>query len=368
MLAEAMFVLGPIRIYFLSITQGECYSIHHFLASWDYWSGTSNTNGEERWSGPCPDQDSDRYGNSLPIFKHSAICLLFLHNKPSFSPQQLFIFSDVDTVVTLPKRFQGSHVGSFLLYCRCAYCDSRLSLTYESFPFRVLHILFVSPDYNAPPDASLNSNVGLYTPTPPLYGSPSTPPWWSIYRFLFYSPMRSSTMLSTATLAFSLMPLLSHCVPLLGVDPGEKAGLEHKRDDNFVTQAQFVTASTISVTPALSSPSAAASIPPDAFPTRPAASGSPQPAPSQPQAAASVPAPAVPLIMAYYPDWASFAPEKIDFKRFDWIDFAFAVPDRNFNLAWDDPKAPDMLRRLVSTAHAGGKKVKLSVGGWSGSK
>ena len=76
----------------------------------------------------------------------------------------------------------------------------------------------------------------------------------------------------------------------------------------------------------------------------------------------------MPLVMAYYPDWASFEPEKIDFKRFDWIDFAFAVPDRNFNLKWDDPKAPGMLRRLVSTAHAGSKKAKLSIGGWSGSK
>jgi chitinase len=72
--------------------------------------------------------------------------------------------------------------------------------------------------------------------------------------------------------------------------------------------------------------------------------------------------------MAYYPDWASFDPEKIDFKRFDWIDFAFAVPDKKYNLTWDDPKAPAMLRRLVSTAHGGNKKVKLSVGGWSGSK
>lgn len=77
--------------------------------------------------------------------------------------------------------------------------------------------------------------------------------------------------------------------------------------------------------------------------------------------------PTLPLVMAYYPDWASFDPEKIDFNRFDWIDFAFAVPDSNFNLTWDDPAAPDMLRRLVTHAHAGNKKVKLSVGGWSGS-
>lgn len=74
------------------------------------------------------------------------------------------------------------------------------------------------------------------------------------------------------------------------------------------------------------------------------------------------------MVMAYYPDWASFPPENIDFKRFDWIDFAFAVPDADFGLTWDDPGAPGMLHRLVNTAHAGGKKVKLSVGGWSGSK
>ncbi len=78
-----------------------------------------------------------------------------------------------------------------------------------------------------------------------------------------------------------------------------------------------------------------------------------------------------PLLMAYYPDWTGdeFPPEKIDFSRFDWIDFAFAVPDKSFALTWDDPDvAPDLLRRLVNLAHAQGKKVKLSVGGWTGSK
>ncbi|KAI0650353.1 glycoside hydrolase [Trametes meyenii] len=75
--------------------------------------------------------------------------------------------------------------------------------------------------------------------------------------------------------------------------------------------------------------------------------------------------------MAYYPDWAgdAFPPEKIDFSRFDWIDFAFAVPDAQFNLTWDgSDDAPELLRRLVSRAHAAGKKVKLSVGGWTGSR
>ncbi|KAI0677163.1 glycoside hydrolase [Trametes maxima] len=75
--------------------------------------------------------------------------------------------------------------------------------------------------------------------------------------------------------------------------------------------------------------------------------------------------------MAYYPDWAAdaFPPEKIDFSRFDWIDFAFAVPGPDFNLTWDgSDDAPDLLHRLVARAHAAGKSVKLSVGGWTGSR
>ncbi|KIL68084.1 glycoside hydrolase family 18 protein [Amanita muscaria Koide BX008] len=78
-----------------------------------------------------------------------------------------------------------------------------------------------------------------------------------------------------------------------------------------------------------------------------------------------------PLVMGYYSDWASgdLPPEKIDFTHFDWIDFAFALPDETFRLVWDDPDtAPDLLRRLVNAAHAKQKKVKLSVGGWTGSK
>lgn len=78
-----------------------------------------------------------------------------------------------------------------------------------------------------------------------------------------------------------------------------------------------------------------------------------------------------PLVMTYYPDWVadSFPPEKIDFSRFDWIDFAFAVPDQNYGLGWDgSSSAPDLLGRLVSLAHGKGKKVKLSIGGWTGSK
>lgn len=77
-----------------------------------------------------------------------------------------------------------------------------------------------------------------------------------------------------------------------------------------------------------------------------------------------------PLVMGYYPDWAGddFPPEKIDFTRYNWIDFAFAVPMADYSIGWDDEKAPDTLRKLVQLAHAGNAKVKLSIGGWTGSK
>ncbi|KAF8272570.1 glycoside hydrolase superfamily [Lactarius quietus] len=71
--------------------------------------------------------------------------------------------------------------------------------------------------------------------------------------------------------------------------------------------------------------------------------------------------------MAYYPGWVgdAFLPERIDFSRFDWIDYAFAEPDENFALGQE---GSNTLSRLVSVAHNNGKKVKLSVGGWDGSK
>jgi chitinase len=77
-----------------------------------------------------------------------------------------------------------------------------------------------------------------------------------------------------------------------------------------------------------------------------------------------------PLVMAYYPDWAgpSFGPEKINYALYDWIDFAFAIPDASFRVTWDSPGSTLTLQRLVQSAHEKGAKVKLSIGGWTGSK
>jgi len=75
--------------------------------------------------------------------------------------------------------------------------------------------------------------------------------------------------------------------------------------------------------------------------------------------------------MGYYPVWRAkvLPPENIDFERVDWIDFAFAIPNETFGLNWDgSDNAPGILMRLVDVAHQHGKKVKLSVGGWGGSR
>ncbi|WVR00132.1 hypothetical protein IAU59_007274 [Kwoniella sp. CBS 9459] len=75
------------------------------------------------------------------------------------------------------------------------------------------------------------------------------------------------------------------------------------------------------------------------------------------------------LMNAYYPDWSGWylPPESVDWSRFDVIDFAFALPTAEFGLQFTQDNSADLLNRLVKLAHAAGKRVKLSVGGWTGS-
>ncbi|WVF72941.1 hypothetical protein IAT40_007759 [Kwoniella sp. CBS 6097] len=75
------------------------------------------------------------------------------------------------------------------------------------------------------------------------------------------------------------------------------------------------------------------------------------------------------LMNAYYPDWSGWylPPETVDWSRFDVIDFAFALPTAEFGLQFTQDDSADLLNRLVKTAHAAGKRVKLSIGGWTGS-
>ncbi|WWD19694.1 hypothetical protein CI109_104158 [Kwoniella shandongensis] len=75
------------------------------------------------------------------------------------------------------------------------------------------------------------------------------------------------------------------------------------------------------------------------------------------------------LMNAYYPDWSGYylAPESVDWSRFDVVDFAFALPTADYGLEFTQYDSASLLTRLVSTAHAAGKRVKLSIGGWTGS-
>ena len=85
-----------------------------------------------------------------------------------------------------------------------------------------------------------------------------------------------------------------------------------------------------------------------------------------PAFAAHTPVVKGPLLSAYYPDWVtdSLPPENIDMSRLDWIDFAFGTLNQDFSVGVSE----DTLNRLVSAAHAKGTKVKLSIGGWDGSR
>ncbi|KAG8743978.1 hypothetical protein FRC10_011052 [Ceratobasidium sp. 414] len=116
----------------------------------------------------------------------------------------------------------------------------------------------------------------------------------------------------------------------------------------------------------------------------------PTPTPTRASAPASTSDEDKPIMATYFPDWTGdeFPPEKVDFNRFAWVDFgkstfrlitsdemteracalkAFAVPDANRQLKFTSDGSEDLLRRLVSAAHGHGSKVKLSVGGWTGS-
>ncbi|KAJ9108777.1 hypothetical protein QFC21_000097 [Naganishia friedmannii] len=75
------------------------------------------------------------------------------------------------------------------------------------------------------------------------------------------------------------------------------------------------------------------------------------------------------LVAAYYPDWSvwTFPPSNLDFSRLDVVDFAFAIVNAQYGLEFTQYNSEDTLNWLVSVAHAAGKKVRLSVGGWTGS-
>lgn len=72
------------------------------------------------------------------------------------------------------------------------------------------------------------------------------------------------------------------------------------------------------------------------------------------------------LVMTYFVDWAPRS--NMNYALFDYIDFAFALPDAEYKLIFDSPDAPSLLHKLVAEAHASSTFVKLSIGGWTGSQ
>ena len=75
------------------------------------------------------------------------------------------------------------------------------------------------------------------------------------------------------------------------------------------------------------------------------------------------------MTAGYYPDWTvwTYPVSALDWSKLDVVDFAFAIPDVNFQLQFLQYNSLDTLRELVSAGHAAGKKVRLSIGGWTGS-
>lgn len=55
-------------------------------------------------------------------------------------------------------------------------------------------------------------------------------------------------------------------------------------------------------------------------------------------------------------------------KKLTLLFSAFAVPNATFHLNFDQDNSGDLLHRLTKLAHTANKRVKLSVGGWGGSK
>ncbi|THH32949.1 hypothetical protein EUX98_g1250 [Antrodiella citrinella] len=183
--------------------------------------------------------------------------------------------------------------------------------------------------------------------------------------------MTTYTTLAPSPVASSPVPAVSPQAadvpssPAVASSPGATPAIDHTPSPLSTT----VYTTTVIPTQDTPPPSPVSPMPPPSSPT----SDSPSPPIATPPVSSNKQGspPSRPEVMAYYPDWvtADFPPEKIDFNRLDWIDYAFAVPDASYNVQWDGADdGGQFLTRLVNAAHAAGKKVKVSIGGWTGSR
>ncbi|TNY19076.1 glycoside hydrolase [Rhodotorula diobovata] len=70
----------------------------------------------------------------------------------------------------------------------------------------------------------------------------------------------------------------------------------------------------------------------------------------------------------YYPDWVEdvMPPEALNYKMFDLINYAFALPTSDYVVSLPDYSG-SILKRVVKLAHGNNTKVNLAVGGWTDS-
>ena len=70
-------------------------------------------------------------------------------------------------------------------------------------------------------------------------------------------------------------------------------------------------------------------------------------------------------IVGYYPGWTQVSPTSIDYKKYTIINYAFYVTTEAGGVIDFDGNGPRLIPQIVSSAHAAGTKVVISVGGWN---
>ncbi|KAI9502661.1 hypothetical protein GGI25_003516 [Coemansia spiralis] len=71
-----------------------------------------------------------------------------------------------------------------------------------------------------------------------------------------------------------------------------------------------------------------------------------------------------PLTIGYYPSWKKAQSANVDFSKYTHVNMAFGIPTSSGTFSFDGDW---FLPQVVSSLHAAGTKVLMSVGGWTGS-
>ncbi|KAJ2015049.1 hypothetical protein GGI06_003400 [Coemansia sp. S85] len=71
-----------------------------------------------------------------------------------------------------------------------------------------------------------------------------------------------------------------------------------------------------------------------------------------------------PVIMGYYPSWKRSQSATVDWSKYTHVNIAFSIPRQDGTFTFEDDW---VLPQMISQVRAGGAKVLMSVGGWTGS-